>query len=187
MTMKKLLIAPALVLCAGIFAQTSANAADVPTAPAATAIRPMGPLLPFVYTTIKGEIKVPSTFSSSGYGNGPTALGGGGFGCGNLVIVASSKATKPRPANYPADAIWMSPPVWTRSAAATGTWSSGTCHYELHVPGGQDFHLDAGTAGTFACDFIEVGLGPTPYLNVPKGQTKVQNLTVSAVTCGRIG
>lgn len=140
----------------------------------------------FVTTTIKGEITVPSTFSSANYGNGPVALGQAGFGCGNLVIVANSKATKPRPPNF--SGLWIDQPVWSHSVQATGTWSSGKCSYSLPVAGDQEFSLTAGTSGNFGCTSIDVTVTNTPaWQSVPKGTTKTDNITVSRVTCTVIG
>lgn len=182
--MKKILSA-AFVASLALIGHVSEAA---PPAPAVSTVRtPVTPIPHFTFTTIKGEIKVPATFSSSGYGNGPVALGQGGFGCSNIVVIANSKELKPRPANY--DGFWIDQPVWTRSVQASGNYSSGKCSYNLVVPGDAQFKLVAGTSGNFNCNSIMLDFGSsTPsWQSVPKGTSKVDDLSINSITCNIIG
>lgn len=185
--MKKILIAPALALFVGIFGTSSdANADPTPVQTAAPALRASPAIAKFVITSIKGEITVPATFSSGNYGNGPVALGQGGFGCGNLVMIANSKEVKPRPPGY--TGFWIDQPVWTRGANATGTWSSGKCNYSIAVPAEQQFYLTAGTNGSWDCSVVQLEVTNTPsYQSVAKGTSKTDNVTIPKVTCIVIG
>lgn len=151
---------------------------------AAMVARPAG--YKFQVTMLKGDIDVipPSQFGGSGYGS-PSSLAG--FNCSNLVIVASSKAMKPRPPGY--TDFWPPQPIWTRSDVASGSWASGKCQYSMTVPGGEEFRLTAGnTGGNFECHYIDIGLGNTPeFQTVPKGTVKTDNIKVTRVVCGVIG
>ena len=179
---KTLLIAPALVLSIAIFGQSDASADTVvSTLPTARVVAPAN--YQFKVTTIKGELTVPKEFSGSGYGNASSLAN---FQCSNLVVIANSKETKPRPAGY--TGFWMDPPVWTRSVNATGTWASGKCNYSMSVPGGKEFNLTAGTNGDFNCSVVQVSVTNTPaWQSVPFGTTKVDNITVTKVDCIVIG
>jgi hypothetical protein len=184
--MKKILSAlfvASLALCIGNVAS-----AQNPTAQTATPLQVKPSVFkPFVITTIKGEISVPAQFSSGNYGNGPVSLGQAGFGCSNIVVVANSKETKPKPPN--AGDFYFPVPVWTKSVQATGNFASGKCNYSLAVPGDQQFGLVAGTTGQFNCDSIMMGFGNTTptWQTVPKGTIKTDNLSISAITCIVIG
>lgn len=184
--MKKILSALFVASLSLVGNLAAADNSPAQVSPALTA-RPATQFPKFNLTIIKGEITVPSTFSSGNYGNGPVALGQGGFGCSNIVVTANSKETKPKPPN--AGDFYMPQPVWTKSATATGNYASGKCSYSLAVPGDQQFGLVAGTAGQFSCDQIMLGFGgSTPqWQTVPKGTTKIDNLNISAITCIVIG
>jgi hypothetical protein len=135
-------------------------------------------------TVIKGDITVPSTFSSSGQGNGPVSLGQGGFGCSNIVITANSKEKQPKPPGT--TGFYVEQPVWSRTVNATGTYSSGKCSYSLSVPGDKEFGLYAGTSGDFPlCQAITVAISnSTPtWQTVPRFTTKVDNLTAAYIDC----
>jgi len=148
-------------------------------------VRPQG--FKLMVTTIKGEITVPSTFSSGNYGNGPVALGQGGFGCSNIVVIANSKEMKPRPPGT--TGFYIDQPVWTKSVNASGSYASGKCSYSMVVPGDQQFSLNAGTNGSFDCSVISLDFGnSTPqWQSVPKGTQKTDNLSLSKITCIVIG
>ena len=132
-------------------------------------------------TRIQGDIAVPSTFGQSGYGSASSLAN---FQCSNLVIIATSKDQKPKPPNVD---FWDSP-VWTRSVQATGNWSSGHCSYSMVVPGDSQFKLSPGDIGSFNCAPIIIGMTNTPaWQSVPKGTAKVDNLTITNVTCNIVG
>jgi hypothetical protein len=159
-------------------AQVTAQTAQI------TQVKP-GALKAFAFTTIKGDITVPapSTFTGSGYGT-PAMIAN--FQCSNLIISASSKEMKPRPANY--TGFWIDQPVWVHSAVATGTWSSGKCSYSINVPGGKEFQLVAGHQGGFSCSTIDIFVTNTPaWQSVPSGTTKVDNLGLKPLNCNVIG
>lgn len=179
--MKKL-FAPAIVLGLGLVA-SGAFAQVAAPAQGPVAVRP-GVVKAFAFTTIKGEITVPSSFSSSAYGQASSLAN---FQCSNLVIIATSKEMQPLPP-APPGTFQMPVPVWTRSVNATGTWSSGKCSYSMAVRPDSQFGLSAGTTGNFNCDQILAPLANTPtYQTVPRGTTKTDNVTVTKVECTVIG
>lgn len=163
--MKKLLSLAALsavsALVAGIF--TSDAHADPRIAPSVASL---------LATRITGTFTVPAVQTG--------ALAN--FACSNIHITATSKETIPPPPGG-----LFSTPKWTRSVAATGTYSSGKCSYSLSVPSGSEFYLSTGSGGSFACNYVGVWLGPTgaaigPY-SVALGMTRTQNFEVTRVTC----
>lgn len=132
----------------------------------------------FFATTIKGTITVPTTGPEA-----PSATELPNFGCGNIHVYASSVETKGTGGFY-------NPPMWTRSATATGNYASKSCSYSINVPAGSDFYLDTGAGGNYQCDVISAWIGPKgaaigPY-KVPFGQTLTKNFTISRVVCKNI-
>lgn len=132
---------------------------------------------------IKGEIKLPAAFSASGYGSVSMLKN---FNCSNLVITATSTEMKPKPPGQ--TGFWPPTPMWTKSANATGSWSSGKCNYTIVVPADKPFRLVGGTSGSFSCSNIDVFVTDTPSSQtVPKSTTKTDDLTVTKVNCNVIG
>jgi hypothetical protein len=124
----------------------------------------------FHATTIKGTIHVPPASAT-----GPLSS----FNCNNIVVGATSLATNPPPSGGS-----FSSPKWQRSVVATGNFASGTCSYNITVPGGSAFWFTAGGHGNFQCDFVGVlTSGPNPSITVPYGTTKTHDLTVTGLTC----
>jgi hypothetical protein len=163
---KKLVIASALALGLGILSQSSSAQAD-------TKIVQVNPaVMKAINTNVHGTITVTPSQAS-----GDLA----GFQCSNLTIVATSKEYNPAPPGV------FASPKWTRTANATGSWASGQCSYSIVVPGGQQFGLTAGGNGNFDCSVIAVGLSGTPqYQTVAKGTQKVDNMTVTMLSCQNI-
>ncbi len=162
--MKKLMavVAPAAILASIVATDASDAQAEVPINPQ---------IVRFFATTVHGTITVPAAPGA------PLA----GFNCGNMTIVATSKDT------YTAPGAIFASPKWTRHAAATGNWGSGSCSYSLNVPGGSAFFLNASGQGSFGCDVIETWVGPTGAavgpITVPFATSKVESFGISRVTC----
>jgi hypothetical protein len=164
--LKKIVLASALALGLGVLSQSSSAHAD-------TKIVQLNPqVLQAVATNVHGTITVNPSQASG-------ALAG--FNCANLTIVATSKEYNPAPPGM------FSTPKWIRTANATGSWASGQCSYSIVVPGNQQFGLTAAGNGNFDCAVIGVGLAGTPaYQSVPKGTQKVDNMSVTGLSCQNI-
>jgi hypothetical protein len=180
----KLMKSLAFLLLAGVVAGGSGVAQAQQLQP----VKP-GPILTaqpvqvLALSMIKGEIKLPAAFSASGYGNVNSLKN---FNCSNLVITATSTEMKPRPPGH--TGFWPPTPIWTKSANATGSWSSGKCNYSIVVPADKPFRLVGGTSGSFSCSTIEVFVTETPSSQtVPKSTTKTDDLTITKVSCVVIG
>lgn len=162
--MKKILALTAPLALLATIASTDANAENV-------VLNPQVPIR-FFATVVKGTIAVP-----------PAQTGAlAGFGCGNIMVSATSQATNPPPPGG-----LFSSPKWTRSVAATGNYASGQCSYSMYVPGGSAFFLDAGGHGNFNCDVIPTYVGPTGAaigpVTVPFATTKIENFGITKVLC----
>jgi len=156
--MKKLLALalPALVAAAVLPNDASAD----------VSLTPVGPPSKFFVTNVSGTITVP------GAQTGPLA----GFGCSNIVVHATSKD------HYPG---FLGAPKWTRSAHATGTYSSGHCSYGIPVISGSEFFLTLSGWGNFQCQMVLTSTTPPGFgpETVAQGATRTENFKVNSFEC----
>ena len=158
--MKKLFAAAApLALVAAMLASDNASA-DQPI------LVPSSGVLRYFATRVTGTISVPGAQSG--------ALSG--LGCTNILVTAQSTKMN---GFFPA---------WTRTANASGTYSSGKCSYTVYVPAGNAFQLEANGHGNFACDVIAGMVDPAtlgPY-TVASGQSKTVDFKIKSFNCENI-
>jgi hypothetical protein len=121
------------------------------------------------WTYVKGTIKVP-----------PPPTGDlTGFNCGDLMVTSSSTTM--------VQGSLFQTPKWTRSAVATGNWAAGSCSYSMAVPPGQAFNMAVGSSmvqPVLKCYLVGLnGNLQAANITVPFNTTKVQDFSVTGVTC----
>jgi hypothetical protein len=104
-----------------------------------------------------------------------------GFSCSELVVTATSRDAGAMPPGG-----FMKAPKWTRTAVATGDWTTGHCKYVMQVPARSAFFLSAtGHNDKFpSCGIILAETaGVDGAVTVEPQKTKIENMRLSGLVC----